>query len=54
MRNNYWTVFRETGEPMCYILCKAEEQRLPAPEIISIPEEFKMNPPAQPEPISPR
>ena len=24
--DNYWTVFRETGEPVCYLLMKAQEK----------------------------
>ena len=54
MSEEFWSIFTETGEPMCYLLCKAGEQREPSPEIISIPEEFKMNPPAQPVPSAPR
>ena len=50
----FWDVFKETGEPMCYLLCKAEEKGKPSPEIIPIPEEFKMNPAPQRQPIGPR
>ena len=24
--DNYWAVFRDTGEPICYLLMKAEEK----------------------------
>ncbi len=24
--DNYWTVFRDTGEPICYLLMKADEK----------------------------
>lgn len=24
MEDNFWTMFRETGEPLCYLLFKAE------------------------------
>lgn len=26
MKENFWTLFYETGEPICYLLCKAEEK----------------------------
>jgi len=26
MKDTYWSVFKETGEPMCFLLLKAEEK----------------------------
>ena len=49
-----WSVFLETGDPMCYLLCKAGEKEGESPEIIPIPEEFKMNPPGRSAPTGPR
>ena len=53
MLNQFWNIFAETGEPMCYLLCKAEETGKPVPEIRPIPEEFKINPEPQRGPPSP-
>ncbi len=27
MSENFWTVFHDTGDPICYLLCKAEERQ---------------------------
>ncbi len=54
MYDNFWEVFRDTGEPMCFLLSKADDERRPVPEITGIPEEFKMYPPTQPAPTAPR
>ena len=53
MSAEFWNIFRETGEPMCYLLCKAEENGGRTPEVKPIPDEFKMNPAPQPAPVSP-
>ncbi len=26
MKDNYWRMFKDTGEPMCFLLLKAEEK----------------------------
>ena len=54
MSNNFWNVFHDTGDIVCYLLCKAGEREEHTPEIIPIPDEFQMNPPRQPELPSPR
>ena len=53
MTSGFWNVFMETGEPMCFLLCKAEEKDS-SPEVRPIPEEFRMNPPERQESSVPR
>ena len=53
MRTSLWNVFCENGDPICYLLCKVQEDRGKGSEVIGIPDEFKMNPPQKPEPVSP-
>ena len=54
MSNKLWNVFRDNGDPICYLLCKAEEQSVKGSEVIPIPDEFQMNPAPQPVPETPR
>ena len=54
MSDAFWNVFRETGEPLCYLLCRAEEQTRPTPEITPIPQEFKNDEPRPEVPVCPR
>lgn len=37
MKDAFWTVFRDTGEPMCFILSKAEEREKPPAQALKMP-----------------
>lgn len=53
MKDAFWSVFHDTGDPMCYLLCKAGEKEGSGSEVKDFPDEFQMNPPTRQEPVVP-
>jgi len=54
MSDELWNLFCETGDPMCYLLCKAGEKEGGGGEVKPIPDEFQMNPSVRPMPTAPQ